>query len=60
MGRLGGRPGGLGEGGGEGVFSRPSSPVGRIAGLSLEIEMFSIVPPGIAILNAFSCRSMTR
>ena len=49
---LGGRgllPGRGGDGGGDGVSSRSFSSVGMIAGFSREIEMFSGLPPGIAI-----------
>ena len=49
LGGLGLLPGRGGDGGGEGVRSRLSSSVGITAGFNREIEMFSGLPPGIAM-----------
>lgn len=54
---LGGRgllPGRGGDGGGDGVSSRSFSSVGITAGFKRDIEIFSGLPPGIAIRYEFS------
>ena len=58
---LGGRgllPGRGGDGGAGGVRLSSSSSVGMTAGFRREIEIFSGLPPGIAMRNEFSCRDM--
>ena len=49
LGGRGLRPGRGGDGGGGGVRSRFSSSVGIMAAFRREIEMFSGLPPGIAM-----------